>query len=110
WAKISDSESKQFGQELASFGGGVITYGAAGGVDKFWNKKNSGVVAILARMNVTKKFQKSLKGNEAKFISKFEGGIKKTKGIKVLSSGTGSFAGQSKASEMQVLNKSTGAR
>lgn len=107
WKRLSASQSNIFGQELVSAAGGVVKLAGVGGVEQPGKKQAS--IAIVTKMNFTSAFQKKLKGNRQKFISKFKEGVAKSKSTKkVYSVGTGHFAGQAKAFEMQVELRSNG--
>jgi hypothetical protein len=104
WGKSAASNVHSYSGSLAS--SGYVSVSAAVGVQRIASAHNF-VVAILAKMTFTKSFQKKLKGNRALFLKKFTQGIKGT-AAKVVSTGTGKFAGQSKALEIQVLLNASG--
>ncbi|HEV3312859.1 MAG TPA: hypothetical protein VG815_20300 [Chloroflexota bacterium] len=104
WGKSAASSVQKNSGSLSS--SGYVKVSAAVGVQRIVSTHNF-AVAILAKMTFTKSFQKKLKGNRALFLKKFEQGVKGT-AAKVVSSGTGKFAGQSKALEIQVLLNASG--
>jgi len=108
WSKVSTSDSRSLGQQLAADAKGVVTLAAVGGVESVSKASHSACVAVLAKMNFTAKYRTALKGHESKFITQFESGIKKSGSVKVTGSGTQAFAGQSKAAEIQGTSKSGG--
>jgi len=108
WQIVPSSEAKPAGKELVSDAKGIITLAAIGGVDSLSSDGSRGCVAILAKMKFTSAYRKELKGNEKKFIARFEAGIRGTAKTKIVSSGTGSFAGRSKAAELQAQTKTDG--